>query len=145
VPDSVDTVNGTVTFSTQVLGLFQASVGDRDADGVADASDNCVEQSNPAQRDSYPPAGNGIGNLCDCEGNFDCDQDCDGSDAAIFKADFGRNSVNKPCAAWDPCNGDFSCNGNVDGTDAARFKSDFGRTSLTNPCPVCVPGAQWCQ
>ena len=32
-----------------------------------------------------------------CEGNFDCDQDCDGTDAALFKSDFGRSSFNNPC------------------------------------------------
>ena len=26
-----------------------------------------------------------------CEGNFDCDQDVDGSDASVFKSDFGRS------------------------------------------------------
>lgn len=147
VPDSVDTVNSTVTFSTQVLGLFQASVGDRDADGIADASDNCVEKSNPAQRDTYPPAGNGIGNLCDCEGNFNCDtdQDVDGSDAAIFKADFSRGGFIRPCTGGDRCNGDFSCDGDVDGTDAAMFKQDFSRSTMNNPCPSCAPGMQWCQ
>ncbi len=147
VPDSVDTVNSTVTFSTQVLGLFQASVGDRDCDGIADASDNCVEKSNPAQRDTYPPTGNGIGNLCDCEGNFNCDmdQDVDGSDAAIFKADFSRGGFIRPCTSGDRCNGDFSCDGDVEGTDAAMFKQDFSRSTMNNPCPSCAPGMQWCQ
>ena len=32
-----------------------------------------------------------------CYGNFDCDQDVDGSDVMLFKADFGRNIVNNPC------------------------------------------------
>ena len=30
---------------------------------------------------------------CDCEGNFDCD----GTDAALFKQDFGRSGFNNPC------------------------------------------------
>jgi hypothetical protein len=34
-----------------------------------------------------------------CEGNFDCDQDVDGADAAVFKLDFGRSSFNNPCPA----------------------------------------------
>ena len=42
-----------------------------------------------------------------CEGNFDCDQDVDGTDAAVFKADFGRSSFNRPCTPPDPCVGDF--------------------------------------
>ena len=45
-----------------------------------------------------------------CEGNFDCDQDVDGTDAATFKSDFGRSSFQNPCsslndcpAPWSPC------------------------------------------
>jgi len=38
-----------------------------------------------------------------CEGNFDCDQDVDGSDASMFKSDFGRNLLSNPCPAADPC------------------------------------------
>lgn len=33
----------------------------------------------------------------DCEGNFDCDQDVDGSDAFTFKEDFGRGEYDNPC------------------------------------------------
>ena len=90
-----------------------------------------------------PPNGNGIGDLCDCEGNFDCDDNCDGADAAIFKADFGRSTFQRPCIAGDTCKGDFTCDGDVDGTDASMFKSDFGRSAMQNPCPVCVAG-EWC-
>jgi hypothetical protein len=32
-----------------------------------------------------------------CEGNFDLDQDVDGTSAAIFKEDFGRSEFNNPC------------------------------------------------
>ena len=32
-----------------------------------------------------------------CEGNFDCDVDVDGTDAALFKSDFGRSSFSNPC------------------------------------------------
>jgi hypothetical protein len=32
-----------------------------------------------------------------CEGNFDCDFDVDGADAAVFKEDFGRNLFDNPC------------------------------------------------
>ena len=31
-----------------------------------------------AQEDTYPPGGNGCGDACDCEGNFDNDDDQDG-------------------------------------------------------------------
>jgi hypothetical protein len=87
--------------------------------------------------------GNQFGFRVASAGNFNGDNDCDGSDAATFKVDFGRNSVNRPCTAMAPCNGDFSCNGNVDGTDAARFKSDFGRNGLNNPCPISMT-VPWC-
>lgn len=35
-----------------------------------------------------------------CEGNFDCDLDVDGTDAAVFKTDFGRSQFKNPCP---PC------------------------------------------
>lgn len=37
-----------------------------------------------------------------CEGNFDCDLDVDGSDAFIFKSDFGRSQFKNPCPPCDP-------------------------------------------
>ena len=49
------------------------------------------------QEDIYPPGGNGVGDACDCEGNFDCDGDVDGTDAMKFKEDFGRNLLKNPC------------------------------------------------
>ena len=43
-----------------------------------------------------------------CEGNFNCDEDVDGSDAFIFKEDFGRNQYDNPC---DTCiNSPCPCN-----------------------------------
>jgi hypothetical protein len=35
-----------------------------------------------------------------CIGDFDCDTDCDGTDALTFKADFGRGRLFNPC---EPC------------------------------------------
>ncbi len=98
------------------------------------------------QEDTFPPQGNGIGDACDCEGNFNCDtdSDVDGSDAALFKAAFGRSIILEPCTGESPCNGDFNCDGDADGTDAAHFKADFGRSSMQNPCPACVVGVAWC-
>ena len=60
----------------------------------------------------------------DCPGNFDSDGDVDGSDLAVFAADFGRTD----CAAGDLCEGDFDLDGDVDGSDLATFAADFGRT-----------------
>lgn len=59
-----------------------------------------------------------------CEGDFDVDNDVDGSDLAIFAADFGRTS----CATAPVCEGDFDCDCDVDCSDLALFASDFGRT-----------------
>jgi hypothetical protein len=80
---------------------------------------------------------------CECEGDFDCDGDCDGSDAGAFKIDFGRSGFIDPCTNEDQCHGDFDCDVDVDGTDAALFKADFGRSSFDNPCPACEVG-DWC-
>jgi hypothetical protein len=35
-----------------------------------------------------------------CTGDFDCDGDCDGTDASTFKTDFGRSQFQNPC---EPC------------------------------------------
>jgi hypothetical protein len=118
-------------------------VGDSDEDGVPDDIDNCPQTPNQGQEDFLPPGGNGIGDACECEGNFDCDGDCDGSDAATFKADFGRNEFSTPCQAGNPCNGDFDCDNDTDGTDAAAFKADFGRNEFSTPCPICTV-EEWC-
>jgi len=60
-----------------------------------------------------------------CEGDFDGDNDVDGSDLAVFAADFGRTDCT------DDCEGDFDGDGDVDGSDLAVFAADFGRTD----CP----------
>ena len=41
--------------------------------------------------------GTGIGDVCECNGNFDRDLDVDGTDASIFKMDFGRSKLNNQC------------------------------------------------
>jgi DNA-directed RNA polymerase subunit M/transcription elongation factor TFIIS len=119
---------------------------DDDNDTITDVSDNCIFIVNPNQLDTFPPQCNGIGDACDCEGNFNCsiDQDVDGSDAALFKADFGRSVIVDPCINENSCNGDFNCDGDVDGTDAAIFKADFGRSAIQNQCPMCTAGVEWC-
>lgn len=37
-----------------------------------------------------------------CEGNFDTDVDVDGTDAAVFKSDFGRSAFKNPCPPNGP-------------------------------------------
>jgi len=66
-----------------------------------------------------------LSSLSVCEGDFDDDVDVDGSDLAVFAADFGRTD----CAG--ECEGDFDNDGDVDGSDLAVFAADFGRTN----CP----------
>ena len=67
----------------------------------------CPNHFNTFQEDTFPPEGNGCGDVCECEGNFDDDEDQDGSDAATFKIDFGRSTFSNPCEAGNTCNGDF--------------------------------------
>ncbi len=62
-----------------------------------------------------------------CEGDFDGDGDVDGSDLAVFSADFGRTD----CGEAPTCAGDFDGDNDVDGSDLAVFSTDFGRTD----CP----------
>jgi hypothetical protein len=60
-----------------------------------------------------------------CRGDFEPDGDVDGSDLAVFAADFGRTDCS------NDCEGDFNSDGDVDGSDLAIFAADFGRTD----CP----------
>jgi hypothetical protein len=113
-------------------------------DAFSFLDDNCPEDHNPAQEDSYPPGGNNCGDACECEGNFDGDEDQDGSDAFTFKVDFGRSPFLNPCIPANPCNGNFDCDEDVDGSDAFIFKVDFGRSPFLNPCPDCVT-VPWCE
>jgi hypothetical protein len=112
-------------------------------DPSCEGSDNCPITPNEEQEDTYPPGGNGIGDACECEADFDCDGDVDGSDATTFKLYFGRSTIFYPCDVINPCRGDFDCDGDVDGTDAVMFKEDFGRSEYKNPCPPCTVG-DWC-
>ena len=116
---------------------------DYDNDTVCGDVDNCPLNANLQQEDLYPPGGNNCGDACECEGNFDNDQDQDGTDAANFKTDFGRSIFLDPCTNSIACKGDFDCDADVDGTDAAIFKEDFGRSPFSNPCPLC-PTDPWC-
>jgi bacillopeptidase F (M6 metalloprotease family) len=69
--------------------------------------------------------------LIPCEGDFDNDGDVDGSDLAVFAADFGRTN----CSLQDFCYGDFDGDCDVDGSDLAIFAADFGRTDCFNVTP----------
>ena len=119
-----------------------SSQEDEDQDDVGNLCDNCPETSNPYQEDSYPPIGNGIGDACECEGDFDCDGDVDGEggdDYNTFMYDFSNRGFTNPCTAENPCNADFNCSGFVDADDMTIFVTDMGRTD----CPPCFEGT-WC-
>ena len=116
---------------------YNPATFDHDADGVADCLDNCPSDPNSGQEDNYPPGGNGIGDACECEGDFDCDGDVDADDVSTFLADFGRNTYNNPCTADNPCYGDFEQDEDVDADDVTKFLEDFGRNTYNNPCPAC--------
>ena len=66
-----------------------------------------------------------------CKGDFDRDGDVDGSDLAVFAADFGRTD----CYNTGDCEGDVDYDADVDGSDLAVFAADFGRTD----CPCALP------
>ena len=133
-------------YSSSGTGAYKIILGgalDSDGDGIMDYDDNCPTTPNPNQEDTYPPQGNGIGDACDCEGNFDCDQDVDANDVTRFLWDFGRMQSYNPCTNSHQCYGDFSCDGDVDASDVTKFLEDFGRSQYNNPCPVCEVG-NWC-
>ena len=148
-------------------------IADQDCDEVIDSEDNCLSTPNGPgvgtciegnrkestcaddgacgsggicsmdQQDNFPPGGNGIGNACECEGDFDSNGSVDGYDVRVFKADYGRNQFNAVCSNENPCKGDFDCDGDVDSADAAILKQDFGRNPFKNPCPLSQRG-EWC-
>ena len=120
-----------------------AAPDDYDCDGIVDNQDNCLEVFNPGQEDTCPEGGNDLGDACECEGDFDCDSDVDGTDAMRFKEHFGRSQFNNPCIPDNPCYGDFECDDDVDGSDASILRDDFGRSGFADPCPAC-PSVQGC-
>ena len=125
-------------------GVANLDQADSEEDGVGDVCDNCPNAPNSNQADTYPPQGNGIGDACDCEANFDCDQDVDANDVTAFLQHFGRSIYNRPCTNQDQCKGDFSCDKDVDAQDVTKFLEDFGRSQYNKPCPACIQGQPWC-
>jgi hypothetical protein len=118
---------------------------DRDGDGLGADCDNCPDVSNPDQKDNYPPQGNGIGDACDCEGDFNGDGSINALDFNIFSKNFEqKTTLNNPCTNENPCNGDFDCDGDVDEADRTLFQADFGRGQYNNPCPDRTVG-DWCK
>jgi hypothetical protein len=116
---------------------------DVDGDGVLAYDDNCPNTPNPNQADTYPPGGNGVGDACECEADFDCNGNVDAVDASNFLLDFGRGAYYDPCTNDWWCYGDFDCNGSVDAEDVSKLLEDYGRGQYSNPCPACEAG-NWC-
>jgi hypothetical protein len=137
-----DAINAATPNPTLVV--HQLIDPDEDDDGIPDYADNCPTDYNPNQEDTYPPQGNNIGDACDCEGNFDCDQDVDGVEVTEFLLHFGRGGYSSPCTNGTLCSGDFICDGDVDAEDVTLFLEDFGRGPSDRPCPAC-DGSAWCE
>ena len=98
------------------------------------------------QADNYPPQGNGIGDACDCEGNFDCDDGVTAADVGYFLVEWNQRTIySNPCTNQIPCYADFDCNTGVDAGDVGKFLEDWNqRNTYSNPCPPCSEGP-WCQ
>ena len=129
-----DTSGNESAFSTIVQHFADDNIG---------IGDNCPSKYNPSQKDTYPPGGNGVGDACECEGDFNNNGSLDAEDISLFKKDTGRNLWDNPCTNANPCYGDFDCNGSVDATDIKLFMEDLGRNIHNNPCPYHkVEG--WC-
>ncbi len=89
---------------------------DTDADGVADALDNCTLVPNPGQCDSD---GDGYGNHCD--GDLTGNGVTNAQDTAVFRGQLGRASTGP---AWNAA--DLNCSGAVNAQDTARFRQLLG-------------------
>ena len=130
---------------TEDAGSNAVCVGDVDCDGVADDDDNCRFVANTDQKDSYPPQGNGIGDRCDCEGDFNGDGSVDEADSALLRRNILQSMLfARPCTNNNHCHGDFDCDGDVDEDDKTIFYEDFGRGKNNNPCPSSKVGT-WCR
>ena len=108
---------------------------------------DCPLVANPDQADNYPPGGNGVGDACECESDFDCNGNVDANDVEKFLLDTGRNAYYDPCTNSRWCYGDFDCDGAVASNDVTKFLEDTGRNIYNNPCPVRIGSCsieEWC-
>jgi hypothetical protein len=84
---------------------------------------------------------NGIGDACECESDFDCDNAVDWDDVFTFIGDWGRNLDYNSCPPCEPenepCEGDFDGDCDIDWDDILKFLEDWGRNPDDRPCPAC--------
>lgn len=108
-PTDTVTVAVTLTKGNAFVGV---APGDIDNDGIPDATDNCIVDANPDQRDTD---GDGHGNRCDADLNNS--GFVNAADLAMFKLRFGTTDADA----------DLNGNGFVNAADLAIFKALFGR------------------
>ncbi len=115
----VDLLGNTTTRNGELI----VGASDFDGDGLANDSDNCVDVSNPAQRDTDD---DGLGNLCDADFNQDCRVDF--IDLGFMKSVF---------FSGDP-DADLNGDGTVNFVDLGITKAGFftppGPSGLRNIC-----------
>jgi hypothetical protein len=106
------------------LGNNVSGAGDVDNDGFADVilAASAYDHDQKDEGVAFIYHGRGCYSIDSCDGDFDGDNDVDGSDLAVFAADFGRTDCD------GDCKGDFDKDGDCDGTDLSVFAADFGRT-----------------
>ncbi len=103
-------------------------VFDSDSDQIPEALDNCPTTPNPLQEDTYPPGGNGCGDVCECHADCNDNQKVDLADLVIMKQQFLWN-----CSEHSSCEADCNYSGKVDLSDLVMMKQEFMRSD----CPVC--------
>lgn len=122
--------DGNISFNPILNGCLQILPGSQCIDaGNPDSQHNdvCLPPSlGGVRNDMGAHGGPGACQWAYCKGDFDKDCDIDGSDLAVFAADFGRTD----CTG--DCEGDFDSDNDVDGSDLAVFAANFGKTDC---CP----------
>ena len=120
----IDNSGSDVSFRTDYW-TFDGAQEDGDADGVPDASDNCIDVANAAQQDAD---GDGYGNACDADITNDC---------VVNAADLGALRLfffsGAPAA-------DFNSDGVVNTLDLAILRlAFFGTPGPSGTTSTCTP------
>ncbi len=101
---------------------------DVDGDGIPDVYDNCPNNANLDQVDSYPPGGNGCGDACECHADCNSDQTVNLADLVVMKQEYFRTDC-----ATNPCSADCNWDDQVDLSDLIMMKQEYLRVD----CPTC--------